>query len=429
MQRMIDLLGVKDSLFWEKLGLLAAEYKHVLLLESNNYLLKHSSFSKLLAFDALEISPTHYPECRDRIRSKPDWWLGHLSYELRMRFEDVPQNNHPFFQIPEISFFRPRLLFLQTEKGTEVHYYEEDKTFLGELLQKLETDISIDHQARGTLETQTSFEAYQDAFMKVQAHLKRGDIYEMNYCIPMLGHLEIDNSYLFFKELNQKNPTPYAAFYRSNNLNCFCTSPERYLKKLGSTLISEPIKGTAPRHADPNLDQAAKEALKHSEKERSENVMIVDLVRNDLARVCEAGSVQVEELFGLYSYPSVHQMVSTISGQLKTHLDLWDAIEASFPMGSMTGAPKISAMQVIDEVETFQRGLYSGSLGYITPEGDADFNVVIRSIVWDSHSKKAYAGIGSALTLYTTAHAEYEECLLKGQSMASSLKNKEESHV
>ena len=203
-----------------------------------------------------------------------------------------------------------------------------------------------------------------------------------------------------------------------------CASPERYLKKTGNTIISQPIKGTSKRDLhNKNTDEEIKNYLQKSLKEKSENVMVVDLVRNDLSKICREGSVQVKELFGIYSFPQVHQMISTVKGILENNIHWTDAVKATFPMGSMTGAPKKKVMQLIDEYESSARGLFSGSIGYVTPQADFDFNVVIRSIFYDDSNKFLSFLAGGGITFYSNAADEYEECMLKAAAIISVLKS------
>lgn len=199
---------------------------------------------------------------------------------------------------------------------------------------------------------------------------------------------------------------------------------ERFLKKEGNKLISQPIKGTIRRGSEPTEDQALAEQLQNDPKERAENVMIVDLVRNDLARSSTPGSVQVEELFGIYPFPIVHQMTSTVSSRLRTECSGLDALKAAFPMGSMTGAPKIMSMQLIDRYELTRRGIYSGAIGYFTPEGNFDFNVVIRTLVYDASRQYASLQVGSAITYDSIPEKEYEECFVKIKGWIEALESK-----
>ena len=226
--------------------------------------------------------------------------------------------------------------------------------------------------------------------------------------------------------LSQASPTPFSGYLKFNYSYLLCASPERFLKKTGATIVSQPIKGTIKRGKSTEEDEKLRHQLRHDEKELAENMMIVDLVRNDLSRSCATGSVIVEEMFGIYGFRQVWQMISTITGTIKPVNDLEDVLLGAFPMGSMTGAPKISAMQLIEELETTKRGLYSGSFGYITPDQDCDFNVVIRSIQYNAAQKYLSFMVGSAITYDSDPEREYEECLLKAQAMMKVLMHKEE---
>ena len=187
--------------------------------------------------------------------------------------------------------------------------------------------------------------------------------------------------------------------------------------------MSQPIKGTSPRSENPFQDKANIEYLKHSLKERSENIMITDLVRNDLSKVATRGSVKVDELCGVYSFRQVHQMISTISAEMRPDKNWIDTVKATFPMGSMTGAPKVRAMQLIEKYEATKRGLYSGSVGYVSPDGDFDFNVVIRSILFNRKKGHLSYMVGSAITALANPEQEYEECLVKAAAIREVLQN------
>lgn len=200
-------------------------------------------------------------------------------------------------------------------------------------------------------------------------------------------------------------------------------SPERYLKKDGETIISQPIKGTAKRSKNILEDDRLKIALSQDTKERSENIMIVDLVRNDLSKTAIKGSVKVEELTKVYTFDQVHQMISTVTSKVEETTHPVDVIKSTFPMGSMTGAPKISAMRIIEDLEASKRGLYSGSVGYFSPTGNFDFNVVIRSILYNKTKKYVSYSVGGAITAKSDPLKEYEECLLKAKAMRTVLEN------
>ena len=206
---------------------------------------------------------------------------------------------------------------------------------------------------------------------------------------------------------------PFSGYFKYTDQHIICASPERFIKKEGNKLFSQPIKGTSKRGANDAADLELLNQLRHSEKEKSENNMIVDLVRNDLSRTAADGSVNVSELRGLYTFPNVHQMISTITSELHTDYDIIDAIKYAFPMGSMTGAPKINAMELIDTLEPVSRGPFSGTIGYMDPDNNVDFNVLIRSIFFNSSTQTIFMEAGSAITYYADPEKEYEECMLK----------------
>jgi para-aminobenzoate synthetase component 1 len=266
--------------------------------------------------------------------------------------------------------------------------------------------------------------SYLENIHKILALIRRGDFYEINYCQAFeVEHLSA-HPVNVYANLTDISPTPFACFYKNSSDYLLCASPERYLQKKGNQLISQPIKGTIKRNVENDADDKLQvEALKNSSKDKSENVMVVDLVRNDLSRICEQGSVEVSELFGIYSFPQVHQMISTITGKLASNTLFSEILEATFPMGSMTGAPKKSVMETIDALEPTKRGLYSGTVGYLNPAGDFDFNVVIRSIFYNSDTKKASYGVGGGITIYSDPEKEYEECLLKAAAIKKVLSN------
>ena len=254
-------------------------------------------------------------------------------------------------------------------------------------------------------------------------HIERGDIYEANFCQEFFSeNTKIDplKSYL---HLNEISKPPFATFLKFDKHYVLSASPERYLKKTGERIVSQPIKGTAKRLEDPSEDKKMVEKLSLDPKERSENIMITDLVRNDLSKIAEKGSVKVEELCKIYSFEQVHQMISTISCTVSADLSPVKIIKNTFPMGSMTGAPKISAMKIIEELEDAKRGLYSGAVGYFEPNGDFDFNVIIRSILYNEDLNYVSYSVGGAITVKSIPENEYEECLIKAKAMREVLES------
>jgi para-aminobenzoate synthetase component 1 len=262
-----------------------------------------------------------------------------------------------------------------------------------------------------------SREEYLQIIARLKEHIREGDCYEITFCNEAFVVGTSVDPRVAFKRLNALSPAPFAAIYREGARSMMCASPERFLLKSGKVLRSQPIKGTARRSTDPTTDEQLRIDLQNSEKEQAENVMIVDLVRNDLARSCEVGSVSVDELFGIYSFPQVHQMISTISGVLREDVPFTEAIRAAFPMGSMTGAPKHRVMQLIEQYETSRRELFSGAVGYISPEGDFDFNVIIRSLFYNAETQYLSYQTGGAITWGSDPEAEWEELRLKAAAM------------
>jgi len=262
---------------------------------------------------------------------------------------------------------------------------------------------------------------YLKTIDKIKNHLLLGDIYELNFCQEFyLENINLSPINLFEK-FNKISKAPFSAFYRMDDKYLLCASPERFLKKQGLQIISQPIKGTIKRGATISENKKLTQELYESQKDRSENVMIVDLVRNDLSRICVPGTVEVKELFGIYSFSQVNHLISTVTGTLTPSSDFVDALKNTFPMGSMTGAPKVRSMKLIEEYEQSKRGLYSGAIGYITPEGDFDFNVVIRSMLYNAANGNLSFQVGGAIVNDSIPEREYEECLLKAAGIRRAL--------
>ena len=271
-------------------------------------------------------------------------------------------------------------------------------------------------------EARFSREEYLETINLLRRHILRGDCYEINFCQEFYAESASLDPWAAWQALSQASPNPFSAFYRLDDRYLLCASPERFLKKTGSTLLAQPIKGTAPRVRDDEAaDQRAGLALAASSKDQAENVMVVDLVRNDLSKICRPGSVRVSELFGIYAFPQVYQMISTITGELLPGRHWWEAIRDTFPMGSMTGAPKNNVVRLIARYERSRRGIFSGALGYVTPDGDFDFNVVIRSLLYRQDTGYLSYQVGSGITYNSDPAAEYEECLLKAQGIRKAL--------
>jgi len=346
-----------------------------------------------------------------------DWMFGYLSYDLKNEVEKLKSENPDRLKFPLLHFYRPAILLIFREGETEAHFDDEhtSETEVKELLQLLNNSEEEQKHGPVDLRPRITKAEYLQATARLQEHMQKGDVYEVNFCQEFFAEGASINPYGLYRQLNTLSPTPFSCFYRNDDKYLLCASPERFLKKEGSRLTSQPIKGTAPRHPDAAKDEELKRTLLASAKEQQENIMIVDLVRNDLSRSATKASVQVDELFGLYSFPQVHQLISTVSCELKNDIHFVDAIKNAFPMGSMTGAPKISAMQLIERYESHKRGLFSGAVGHITPDGDFDFNVVIRSLLYNASEHYLSCSVGGAITAKSDLEEEYAECLLKAK--------------
>lgn len=277
----------------------------------------------------------------------------------------------------------------------------------GSIADEITFKANIEHHLVPEIDKET----YVNTVEAIREDILNGKYYELNYCTRFSEVILIEDMLPLFWQFNQDNGSPFAAYSKWPDLVLAGSSPERFLRKKGNKLISQPIKGTNKTAGEENQKQLEK--LKNSEKDRAENVMIVDLVRNDLARVCKAGTVVVDELFGAYPFRKVNHLISTISGNLNEDIGLREIFEATYPMGSMTGAPKLEVMKHINMYENEPRSAYSGTLGYIKPNGDFDFNVVIRTYAYLPLSGKLIYNAGGAITFDSVAEEEYEECLMK----------------
>ena len=395
------------------------------LLDNNGYEHELPAFECMLAAGckrSLQLPAGHaYEQLQHFFDQKPSWLFGHLGYGLKQEAEDLPAGKKEPIDFGTGFFFEPEILIRLKENELLIEAAGKNAADIFAEIEATPVETATGEQHL-LIQQGMSRENYIEAIEGLLRHIKRGDCYEINFCQPFFAEQASIDPVHTYQKLLQRSPNPFAALYKLNDKYCLCASPERYLKKTGQTLISQPIKGTSRRnHLDTIKDEANKNYLRSSQKEKSENVMVVDLVRNDLSRVCEEGSVFVKELFGVYSFPQVHQMISTIQGTLKKELPFTEAIHKSFPMGSMTGAPKKRVMELIEEYEPVGRGLFSGSIGYISPEADFDFNVVIRSIFYDASKKLLSFSAGSGITFYSDPEEEYEECLLKAAAIVKVL--------
>ncbi|MCB9353462.1 MAG: anthranilate synthase component I family protein [Lewinellaceae bacterium] len=355
-----------------------------------------------------------------------DWCFGFFGYDLKNEVERLESHRFDGIGLPDIGFFRPAVVAGIRSGRLEIQSIgpAPDEIFDVVSRQPLDHDNPEKTPAHASvaLLPRISKPEYLRKVEAIRQHIAEGDVYEMNLCQEFYAEQALPDPLAVFERLNAFGRSPFATFMRWRDRYLLSASPERFLKKTGQTLISQPIKGTRRRGDSPAADEANRRDLQNSQKDRAENVMIVDLVRNDLARHCEPGSVQVDELFGIYTFRTVHQMISTVRGTLRAGIHPIDALRSAFPPGSMTGAPKVMAMELIERYEHTRRGLYSGGVGYMTPGGDFDFNVVIRSILYNAASQYISVQVGGAIVYDSEPEQEYEECLLKAEAMIRALK-------
>lgn len=379
----------------------------------------YSSFDVLLAIGAQEVLSctigNAFKKLSDRLVQSPDWWFGYLSYDLKNEVEDLTTTLPDHAHLPQLCFFRPEHVI--TLKGDEITIESADAdALLSSITNYLPTKQVIKHSPV-KLKARMDRGEYIETIKKLKQHIKDGDVYEINYCQEFYAEHTTIDPLDTFQRLNAISKAPFAALLRTGDNYAICSSPERFLLKQHDKIVSQPVKGTRKRSTDPVEDKALKDELKNSIKDRAENVMIVDLVRNDLARTCKSGSIEVEELFGIHSFDQVHHMISTITAQVDANTNNIDLIKNAFPMGSMTGAPKVRMMQLAEQYEKSARGLYSGSIGYFAPNGDFDLNVVIRTIIYNSAKQYLSYHVGGAIVWDSVPEEEYEECLLKAAAM------------
>jgi len=404
--------------------LLVSRNKHVLLLDSNDYPDPFGAFSWVMMAGSEEVEGPDddgndpFDALRDFLNKNEIPVIpGCFSYDLKNRIESLGSANPDKTGFPLTGFFKPTVIIGEDRNGQPFLYGETDA---------LIKEASLFREPEGRfpdvkLNPELSRDTYREIFGKIRKHLLRGDIYEINYCLHFSAIVKEMNPLELFSRLNKNNPAPFACFFKYDGKYLICSSPERFLHRNGEQVISQPIKGTARRTGNPETDRKAAEALRLDPKEVSENIMIADIVRNDLSFYASPGSVKVTELCGIYPFPTVFQMVTTIEARVDQAVHSTDIIRKAFPMGSMTGAPKIRAMELAEELETFRRGIYSGAVGYFLTDGSFDFNVVIRSFTWNSENGYLSLSTGSAVTEKATADQEYDECQLKAEALIRSL--------
>ena len=356
------------------------------------------------------------PEIIDQYLSDHKSWLfGHLAYDFKNQLFNFHTNTVNKINFPDWFFFEPDILLLMKGDQLIIHAKATESVF--KEIQSTEIKKSSPDSIK--LSQRYTKEEYIHKVLKLKEHIKRGDCYEINFCQEFYCDDAYINPIIVYSRLMDASPNPFSALYKLEDKYLICTSPERFLTKNSNKLISQPMKGTIRRGKTITEDDTLRTALLNSKKDQAENIMVVDLVRNDLSKIC--ASVKVEELNAVYSFPKVHQMVSTVSGYLREGTSFSEILQATFPMGSMTGAPKYKVMELIDQFEFGSRGLFSGSVGYIDDEGKFDFNVVIRSILYNQSNRYLSYFVGSGITFNSDPESEWEECLLKGEAIKNVL--------
>ena len=408
----------KKILFW------TSTFNNIAYFDSNNYQDKiPNSYDLLVGVGAVSSiklikEQNTFDKLKDFYKNQQNWLFGFLSYDLKNDIEKLKSENKDFIQFPALHFFTPKFV-IELRKNVLIISSNETavriKSIFEEILQV--NDIIENKPLSVNFKEDISKEKYIEKVESIKNHIQQGDIYELNFCQEFNAENVEANPLVLYSKLNEISPVPFSAFYKFNNKYLISASPERFVKRFGSTVVSQPIKGTVKRGADDKEDLELKKELQSNTKERAENVMIVDLVRNDLSKIAEKDSVKVTELCEIYTYPQVHQMISTIQAEVSDKTSSIEIIKQLFPMGSMTGAPKIRAMQLIEEYEKTKRGLFSGTVGYIKPNGDFDFNVIIRSLFYNEEKKRLSFQVGGAITIKSDAEKEYEECIIKAKAI------------
>jgi para-aminobenzoate synthetase component I len=405
----------QKALFW------AATFRQMAYYESNQIPYPYQGFLNLLGVSQLPFSfppdGQAFVNLRDMLTDNTSLLCGMLAYDLKNEVETLSSYHPDQVGFPGMHFFCPQIFLLFGADSIRIHSSNGKNVQVLEAILETNCDSKIP-SFKGKIQQRVSREKYLETVEKIRKEIFEGQVYELNYCLEFfaLNQMQLNPVGLFLA-LNQASPMPFSGIFKVGDRYLLCASPERFLKKEGNLLISQPIKGTVRRGKDAAEDKLLRQQLRENEKERAENMMIVDLVRNDLRRSCRTGTIQVEEMFGIYGFRHVSQMISTVTGRLRPECDLVDALRGAFPMGSMTGAPKVRAMELIEKYECTRRGLFSGSIGYVLPNGDADFNVVIRSLQYNQTNGYLSFLVGSAITYDSNPALEYEECLLKAKAI------------
>jgi para-aminobenzoate synthetase component I len=403
----------QKALYW------STKFETACYFDSNQFNDPYSAFDVLIAAGAKRFlkcnAGTAFEQLSLFLERNASYLPGFLAYDLKNETENLQSNNTDNLHFPDLYFFEP--LHLLLIRGNEVSIFSNEASIIFSDIENIQLSEKRETSFKGKIRSRLSKTAYINAVTEFQDHIHRGEVYEANFCQEFYAESSALNPIDAYLELNSISPSPFSNFFKMGDHYIISATPERFLTRRGNKLVSQPIKGTARRQEDPQTDELVKSDLRNNEKELAENVMIVDLVRNDLTRSAVPGTVKVEELFGIYSFRQVHQMISTVVCEADERLSNAEILKNTFPMGSMTGAPKISAMKLIERYEKTRRGIYSGTVGYFAPTGDFDFNVVIRSILYNSENGYLSFQVGSAITSDSNPEKEYEECLLKAKAI------------
>lgn len=373
-----------------------------------------------------ELRETQVFDALEKFTEGAKWTFGWIGYDLKNSFLPVDAAFENPLGLPDLAWWEPKVVIkwsAEDAAGTaEVVQGDASSELARKGLEAIKTEAPKEEvQAGEEMVWSWKKEEYLTQYEKVIDLIQAGDVYELNLCQTLWGSAPASESWPIFNALVSRTRAPFSAYMQCGDARVMSGSPERFLKRDGDTLISQPIKGTIARGSTAEEDARLKEQLSSSEKDRAENVMITDLVRNDLSRVAVRDSVEVSELCEIYTFETVHQMISEIKCKVDPDKGLSDILKATFPMGSMTGAPKISAMNNIDALEKMARGVYSGSVGYHTPEGDFDLNVLIRSLFHNATTEKIQASVGGAITALSKGEEELNECHIKADALICSV--------
>lgn len=413
----VDCILDSISEFKRKALQWATSFEVACFFDSNEYKDRYSSYTAIIAAGVKkEFVPTSddtFSGLSDFLNENAAFTPGFICYDVKNELEDLNSSNPDRLHFPDMYFFVPQHLLLIKDNTVEI------LSDTPSLFEKINAVKPITRKLNfdGKMQSSISRESYIQKVNRIREHIRRGDIYEMNFCQQFFSEDADIDPLTAFIQLNGLSPAPFSSFFKLRDKYIMSSSPERFMKKIGAKVISQPIKGTAARGADQKEDEELKRTLLENDKELAENIMIVDLVRNDLTKSAIPGTVKVEELCKIYSFQQVHQMISTVTSKVSDDTSVVSIIKDAFPMGSMTGAPKVRSMELIEQFEETKRGIYSGAVGYFTVEKDFDFNVVIRSLIYNQTNQYLSFQVGSAITFASDAELEYKECMLKAKAM------------